>query len=121
LAVAELARKAAPRLLSAAFYERHTLVVARELLGKIVVARSEEGEVAGRIVESEAYRAEDAASHSTRGEAPRASIMFGKPGVAYIYFIYGMYEMLNFVTEPQGQAGAVLIRASRNSEARVVR
>lgn len=109
MAAADSIKKAA--LLPSSFYCRHTLTVARELLGKIVVVRDAEGLTAGRIVETEAYRADDPASHSAKGKTPRASILFGKPGVAYVYFIYGTYEMLNFVTEPQGQAGAVLIRA----------
>jgi DNA-3-methyladenine glycosylase len=97
------------------FYADHTLKVAKNLLGKVLYARrvyrGREEIVAGRIVETEAYRADDPASHSCRGETPRSKIMFGDPGVAYVYFIYGMYEMLNFVTEPRGEAGAVLIRA----------
>ena len=102
------------------FFERHTVGVAKDLLGKVLIVRSSSkydwrdprAEVtAGRIVETEAYRAGDPASHSSRGKTPRSSIMFGEPGVAYIYLIYGMYEMLNFVTEPQGSPGAVLIRA----------
>lgn len=102
------------------FYQRNTVQVARDLLGKILVVKnrvesawddSEAEIVSGRIVETEAYRSNDPASHSCRGETPRCSIMFGNPGVAYVYFIYGMYEMLNFVTEPKGKPGAVLIRA----------
>lgn len=98
-------------LLPLSFYARDTVTVARELLGKVIEARTSGGAVSGRIVETEAYRADDPASHSFRGPTPRASLMFGAPGVAYVYFIYGMYEMLNFVTEPKGSAGAVLIRA----------
>jgi DNA-3-methyladenine glycosylase len=96
--------------LEADWYARSTLDVAHELLGKILFVKTKQGLTAGRIVETEAYRSDDPASHSSRGKTPRASIMFGDPGVAYVYFIYGMYEMLNFVTEPHGDAGAVLIR-----------
>ncbi|MEK6578009.1 MAG: DNA-3-methyladenine glycosylase, partial [Bdellovibrionota bacterium] len=100
-----------PRILSQSFYGRDTLVVARELLGKIIVVRNRTGISGGRIIETEAYREDDPASHSYRGETPRSSVMFGEPGLAYVYFIYGMYEMLNFVTEKKGTSGAVLIRA----------
>jgi DNA-3-methyladenine glycosylase len=101
------------------FYKRNTIQVAQELLGKILIVRrfpeyslhASKAEVtAARIVETEAYSGDDPASHSARGETPRCSVMFGEPGVAYVYFIYGMYEMLNFVTEPKGFPGAVLIR-----------
>lgn len=99
--------------LSQEFYQRDTIQVAQELLGKVLVVRdSRTGEpTAGRIVETEAYHGEDPACHASRGETPRCAIMFGQPGIAYVYLIYGMYEMLNFVTEPQGYPGAVLIRA----------
>ena len=100
-------------LLNARFYSRHTVTVAQELLGKVIVT-SQPGSpeiTAGRIVETEAYRADDPASHSCKGETPRTSIMFGDPGFAYVYLIYGMYRMLNFVTEPKTYPGAVLIRA----------
>jgi DNA-3-methyladenine glycosylase len=109
-----------PGTLPREFYARDTLTVARELLGKVLLVRSRpdrpldrpEAQVtAGRIVETEAYHGSDPASHSSRGETPRCSVMFGEPGVAYVYFIYGMYEMLNFVTERKGYPGAVLIRA----------
>ena len=98
-------------LLGADFYRRDTIQVAKELLGKIIIARSPSGVTAGRIVETEGYSEKDPASHSFRGHTPRTSVMFGEPGVAYVYFVYGMYEMLNFVTEKKGSAGAVLIRA----------
>jgi DNA-3-methyladenine glycosylase len=95
------------------FYERHTVEVARDLLGKVITLSPSRGrKVSARIVEVEAYRGEDdPAAHSSRGWTPRCAPMFESPGIAYVYFIYGMYEMLNFVTEPEGRAGAVLIRA----------
>jgi DNA-3-methyladenine glycosylase len=96
------------------FFDRNTLAVAKELLGKILIVRDEDelgGRTVSRIVETEAYRGTDPASHCARGPTPRASMLFGEPGRAYVYFIYGMYEMLNFVTEPEGKPGAVLIRA----------
>jgi DNA-3-methyladenine glycosylase len=100
-------------LLDSAFFRRHTVEVARELLGKVLVVRSTRGAFARavRIVETEAYRAGDPASHSARGITPRCAVMFGPPGVSYVYLIYGMYSMLNFVTEPEGDPGAVLVRA----------
>ena len=105
-----LIRKLQKSALPPEFYARHTLEVARDLLGKIVIVDSR-GLTAARIVEVEAYRADDLASHSARGKTPRSAPLFEQPGRAYVYFIYGMHEMLNFVTEPDGDAGAVLIRA----------
>jgi len=82
--------------------------VARDCLGKIVV----HGATAGRIVETEAYLGvNDRAAHAWRGITDRTRVIFGPPGHAYVYFIYGMYECLNFVAEEEGQAGCVLIRA----------
>jgi DNA-3-methyladenine glycosylase len=82
--------------------------VARDCLGKILVHRG----AAGRIVEVEAYLGVgDRAAHSWRGPTDRTRVIFGPPGHAYVYFIYGMYECLNFVAEPEGMAGCVLIRA----------
>jgi DNA-3-methyladenine glycosylase len=82
--------------------------VARDCLGKILV----HGSAAGRIVEVEAYLGVgDRAAHAWRGPTNRTRVIFGPPGHAYVYFIYGMYECLNFVAEPEGLAGCVLIRA----------
>lgn len=90
------------------FYARPAIEVARDCLGKIMV----HGSTAGRIVEVEAYLGvDDRAAHSSRGMTDRTRVIFGPPGHAYVYFIYGMYECLNFVCEPEGQAGCVLIRA----------
>ncbi|MDR3607938.1 MAG: DNA-3-methyladenine glycosylase [Oligoflexia bacterium] len=98
--------------ISLSFYARPTRVVARELIGKVLISKSRGVTTFGRIVETEAYTGSgDPAAHCYAGKTPRSSVMFGAPGRAYVYFIYGMYEMLNFVTEPDGTAGAVLIRA----------
>jgi len=94
--------------LGRAFFNRPTIDVARDLLGKILV----HGSTAGRIVETEAYLgSDDAAAHAARGLTPRTRVIFGPPGHAYVYLIYGMYECLNMVAEAEGTAGCVLIRA----------
>jgi DNA-3-methyladenine glycosylase len=96
------------------FYERPTTTVAHELLGKVLVRQRADGPArAARIVEVEAYLGErDGASHARRGPTPRAAIMFGPPGFLYVYLIYGMHHCMNVVTETDGVAGAVLIRAA---------
>ena len=95
-------------ILKRAFYERPAVEVARDLLGKVLV----HGPAAGIIVETEAYLGgDDLAAHSARGITERTRVIFGPPGHAYVYFIYGMYECLNLVCEPEGQPGCVLIRA----------
>jgi DNA-3-methyladenine glycosylase len=95
------------------FYERPTTVVARELLGKVLVRRFARTALRARIVEVEAYLGErDQASHARRGPTPRSAIMFGPPGRLYVYLIYGMHHCMNFVCETDGVAGAVLIRAA---------
>jgi DNA-3-methyladenine glycosylase len=94
--------------LARSFYLRGPVDAAKALLGKIVV----HGATAGRIVETEAYLGTgDLAAHSAHGETARTKVVFGPPGHAYVYFIYGMYDCLNVVVEPEGVAGAVLIRA----------
>ena len=94
------------------FYDRNTVVVAKELLGKHLVRIVEGEDRIGRIVEVEAYLGpQDRASHSARGLTPRNQPMFGPPGHAYVYFIYGMYYCMNVVTEREGHASAVLLRA----------
>ena len=95
-------------MLNRDFYGRHAVEVARDCLGKILV----HGKTAGRIVEAEAYLGvDDRAAHAWRGPTARTRVLFGPPGHAYVYFIYGMYECLNFVAESEGKAGCVLIRA----------
>jgi DNA-3-methyladenine glycosylase len=98
------------------FYARDTELVARELLGKhlVRVDSSTGGGIVrrGRIVETEAYvGAHDLASHSSKGITPRTKVMYGPPGFAYVYIIYGMHHCMNVVTEPEGRGAAVLLRA----------
>ena len=95
-------------VLKRAFYDRPPIEVARGLLGKVLV----HGSTAGTIVETEAYLGgDDLAAHSARGVTPRTRVIFGPPGHAYVYFIYGMYDCLNLVCEAEGRPGCVLIRA----------
>ena len=95
------------------FYDRDTLEVARDLLGKRLVWQNEDGRRSAKIVEVEAYIGqEDPACHAAPGPTKRNQVMFGPPGHAYIYLIYGMYNCLNFVTEAEGFGAAVLIRAA---------
>jgi DNA-3-methyladenine glycosylase len=99
-------------VLPRSFYSRPAVDVARDLLGKVLVHGSAAGVAAGIIVETEAYLgAGDQAAHSARGVTARTGVIFGPPGHAYVYFIYGMYECLNLVCEPAGTAGCVLLRA----------
>lgn len=105
-----------------AFYDRDTVAVAMELLGKNLVHLSNGVERIGRIVEVEAYLGpHDLAAHSSRGLTERTKVMFGPPGHAYVYMVYGMYYCMNVVTEREGHASAVLLRAVepvRNVEGR---
>lgn len=94
------------------FYNRDTTLVAQELLGKLLVHRVRSCVRIGKIVEVEAYLGEhDLAAHSSKGRTGRTQTMFGPPGHAYVYFIYGLHHCMNVVTEPEGHASAVLLRA----------
>jgi DNA-3-methyladenine glycosylase len=100
------------KLVQRAFFNRDPRTVSRELLGKLIV-RSEDGKTrAGRVVEVEAYLGVgDLAAHAVAGETERNAVLWGEPGHAYVYFIYGMYYCLNISCLPKGIAGCVLIRA----------
>jgi DNA-3-methyladenine glycosylase len=100
------------RPLTRSFFNRDPRIVARALLGKIVVRRTGRKVLAGRIVEVEAYLgAGDLAAHAAAGRTARNAVLFGPPGHVYVYFVYGMHYCLNFSCLPDGEAGGVLIRA----------
>lgn len=94
------------------FYQQKTVEVAKQLLGKFLVHRQGGATLSGRIVETEAYLGpHDLACHAAKGRTKRTEVMFGQAGHAYVYFIYGFYNMLNLVTEADEYPAAVLIRA----------
>ena len=98
--------------LSARFFNRDAAIVARELLGKLLVRRYQSELLVGRVVEAEAYLGQiDPAAHAFAGQTPRNAVLFGPPGVAYVYFIYGNHYCLNVSCMPAGSAGCVLFRA----------
>ena len=102
----------APTLLSPSFFNRDPRRVARALLGKLLIRKTQRGNLAGRIVETEAYLGQgDAAAHSTAGKTLRNAVLFGPPGHAYVYFIYGNHYCLNVSCLPDGVPGGVLFRA----------
>jgi DNA-3-methyladenine glycosylase len=106
-------RRPSGKILGASFFDRETVAVARDLLGKVVVREVDGRSLWGRLVEVEAYLGpDDLASHSAGGRrSPRNEVMYGAPGHAYVYFTYGMHHCLNFVTRPSGIPQAVLVRA----------
>lgn len=94
------------------FFDRPADIVARELLGRYLVHERQESVHIGRIVETEAYLGpHDLASHSCRKKTPRTAVMFGPPGFAYVYLIYGIHHLINVVTGPGENPSAVLLRA----------
>jgi DNA-3-methyladenine glycosylase len=99
------------KILKPAFFKNSTLKIAQALLGKYLFSQKDDAKVLGKIVETEAYLANDPGSHSSHGPTLRNKTMFGKAGVAYIYLIYGMYYCFNVVTARKGKGEAVLIRA----------
>ncbi len=100
------------KLIRRNFYNRNTVQVAREVLGKILCRRMNNGKVIKSIiVEAEAYTQDEESCHAYKGITKRNAAMFKKPGIAYVYFTYGMYHCLNIITEKEGYGAGVLIRA----------
>jgi len=102
----------AASLVPRSFFEQDAKSVARSILGKLIVRTLDGEQLVGRVTEVEAYLGlDDPAAHAFAGRTPRNAVLFGPPGFAYVYFIYGMHYCLNFSCEPEGQAGCVLVRA----------
>jgi DNA-3-methyladenine glycosylase len=105
--------KSRTRKLTQSFFQRPAADVARELIGKILVRRLRGKLLRARLIETEAYLGpDDLASHAAKGRTQRTEVLFGAPGRAYVYLIYGMYEMLNVVAGAAGQGQGVLFRAA---------
>lgn len=101
------------RKLGRSFYDRPAIEVAPDLIGAVIIHHVDSQVLRARIVETEAYVGEhDLAAHSSKGRTKRTEVMFGPPGHAYVYFIYGMHEMFNIVVSRAGDAQAVLVRAA---------
>jgi DNA-3-methyladenine glycosylase len=99
------------KILTASFFNRDTSIVAQELLGTFLVRKIGNKEIAAMITQTESYDGlHDLASHASKGRTTRTEVMFGKPGIFYVYLCYGMYFMLNVVTREYGYPAAVLIR-----------
>ncbi|SDF22286.1 DNA-3-methyladenine glycosylase [Terriglobus roseus] len=105
-------RRATARLIPRSFFARSSDVVAPDLLGKILVHEIQGTRVSGRIIETEAYLGlDDPASHAYRGQSPANAILFGPPGLAHVYLIYGLHYCLSISAHQERHAGGVLIRA----------
>lgn len=99
------------KILPETFFNRNTTIVAKELLGKFLIRKIDSQEISAMIIETEAYDGpHDKASHAFKGKTPRTEVMFGHPGIFYVYLCYGVHVMLNVVTREHGYPSAVLIR-----------